>query len=75
MKKKSFTNKLNLNKKAISHLNGKIVGGGWSDGCTDGCTPGQSMGNCTNADCSKDCTGGASWHELCTQENDQILGR
>ncbi|WP_340202245.1 hypothetical protein [Ascidiimonas sp. W6] len=74
MKKKKISSKLNLNKKSISNLSNQIVGGGWSDGCTDGCTPAQSYGNCTNANCSNDCTGGASWHELCTQQTeDQFM--
>ena len=73
MKKKNFKNKLNLNKKAVSNLNDKIVGGGWSQGCTDGCTPAQSLGNCTQANCTNDCTGGATNHQICTEPSDNFI--
>ncbi|WP_046755105.1 class I lanthipeptide [Kordia jejudonensis] len=60
MKKKALTG-LELNKKSISNLNSDAInGGGFSDGCTDGCTPAQTWFNCTQANCTADCTGGVS---------------
>ena len=65
MKKKKIANKLNLNKKAISHLNEEINGGFWSTGCSDGCSPAQTALNCTNAGCSNDCGNGVSRCSAC----------
>ncbi|WP_046755106.1 class I lanthipeptide [Kordia jejudonensis] len=60
MKKKALKG-LALNKKSISNLNKEAInGGGFSDGCTDGCSPAQTWLNCTQADCTADCHGGAS---------------
>ena len=76
MKKKSFSSKLRLNKKAISHLNTTNVKGGWfTTGCTDGCSPAQTEWNCTGTMCSKDCTNGVSEYPACTREEDGIFGR
>ncbi len=71
MEKKKVDKKLNLNKKAISNLNQKIKGGGWtsgcwSSGCTDGCGPLQTEYNCTRGNCTEDCnTGNQTLMQTC----------
>ncbi|KAA2239405.1 hypothetical protein F0L74_24700 [Chitinophaga agrisoli] len=52
--------KLQLNKEKITSLQNiemnQLQGGYFSDGCTDGCSPLGSIWNCTQADCSANCS-------------------
>jgi len=62
MKKLKLNKKLVLNKETIASLNEKEMNdikGQWkmpSAGCTDGCGTFRSLWNCTEADCTNDCT-------------------
>ena len=60
MKKKNLKG-LQLNKKEISNLTKVSVSGGATIGCTDGCSPLQTIWNCTRANCTADCTDGATY--------------
>jgi hypothetical protein len=76
MKKRKLPGKLNLNKKAISHLNSKTLNGNgawFTTGCTDGCSPAQTALNCTGTLCSNDCTNGASEEPVCPITADDFL--
>ncbi|XLS30235.1 class I lanthipeptide [Flavobacteriaceae bacterium M23B6Z8] len=74
MKKKNFSTKLMLNKKAISSLNKDNINGGFfTTGCSDGCSPAQTQFNCTNGACSKDCHQGVSDPRVCTMPGDQFF--
>ncbi|WP_343608299.1 hypothetical protein [Chryseobacterium oranimense] len=68
---------LKLKKKTISSLDqnlaSKIKGGKegidnglWTGGCTDGCGGLQSILNCTNADCTANCTDGVTTNNTST---------